>query len=435
MSKANRISLAIMRSSLLWGLLASLAFFAPIKTGRWHDEFVLRYFAGHWVEYIETTMFFVGMAGLVLKAMDVLRQSGSLNREWLPAVSGGPAPASEAGNFLRALDEQSGQRPDDYLPRRLREALQSVQFAGSADKLGDELKYLSESDAGRSHASYALLRIIIWAIPILGFLGTVIGITMAIASLNPQALEDSLPTVTGGLGVAFDTTALALGLSMVLMFTQFFVDRLEGQLLSAVDARAAEELGGRFEQLGAGDDPQVAAVRRIADTVIKATESLVERQAEVWQQTIEASERRWSELGVNASKQVEQALSGALAQSIAAHAERLAASSEATTEQNRRNWSRLQQALADTAEKTKAQQAELTRQSEILLRVVEASGHVIKLEEALNGNLAALAGAQHFEETLLNLAGAIHLLNARLGHVSSAPQVDLKDSSSVGKAA
>ena len=61
-----------------------------------------------------------------------------------------------------------------------------------------------------------------------------------------------------------------------------------------------------------------------------------------------------------------------------------------------------------------AQQAELARQGEILLRVVEATGHVSKLEEQLNRNLAALAGAQHFEETLLNLAATVNLLNARL---------------------
>ena len=435
MSKANRISLAIMRSSLLWGLLASLAFFAPIQTGRWKDEFVLRYFAGHWVEYIETAMFFVGLAGLILKALDVLRQRGSLNRVKLPPAADRPLPPSEAKPLLTALQATPEHQRDDYLPRRLREALQSVLFSGSADKLGDELKYLSETDASRAHGSYALLRIIIWAIPILGFLGTVIGITMAIASLNPQALEDSLPTVTGGLGVAFDTTALALGLSMVLMFVQFFVDRMEGGLLSAVDARAAEELGGRFEQLGAGDDPQVAVVRRIADAVIKSTEALVERQAEVWQRTIDAAQKRWSELAASSGKQLEAALSGALAQSIVAHAERLAASSEATAEQNRRNWSRLQQTLADNTEKVKAQQAELVRQGDVLLRVVEASGHVTKLETALNSNLSALAGAQHFEETVLNLAAAIHLLNARLGQVSAAPHIDLKPSPSAGRAA
>lgn len=434
MSKANRISLAIMRSPLLWGLLASIAFFAPIQTGRWKDEFVIRYFAGHWVEYVETAMFFVGLAGLILKAIDVMRQSGGLGRVALPPAPAAPLPPSEAASLLTSLDSVPEHQRDDYLPRRLREALQSVRFAGSADKLGDELKYLSEADASRSYASYSLLRIIIWAIPILGFLGTVIGITMAIASLNPQALEESLPTVTGGLGVAFDTTALALGLSMVLMFTQFFVDRMEGRLLAAVDSRAAEELGGRFEQIGAVDDPQVAAVRRIADAVIRSTEALVERQSEVWQRSIDAAQHRWSELASAAGKQLETALAGALSQSISSHAERLAASAEASAEQNRRNWSRLQQAIADSAEKAKAQQTELTRQGEILLRVVEATGHVTKLQEALNGNLAALAGAQHFEETVLNLAGAINLLNARLGH-AAAPHIDLKEPSSVGRAA
>ncbi|HVA49137.1 MAG TPA: MotA/TolQ/ExbB proton channel family protein [Pirellulales bacterium] len=434
MSKANRISLSILRSSVLWGTLATIAFYAPIQAGYWRDEFVLRYFAGHWVEYLETAMFFVGLTGLILKALDIGRQSTALSQPMLPERSSEPQSPSDAQRLLAHLAKLPEAQHEDYFPRRLREALQSVLFAGSADKLGDELKYFSESDGARSHAGYALLRIIIWAIPILGFLGTVIGITMAIASLNPQALEDSLPTVTGGLGVAFDTTALALGLSMVLMFTQFFVDRIEGRLLSAVDARAADELAGRFEQLGSGDDPQVATMRRLADTMIRASEKLVERQSELWQRSIDAAAARWNEMSTSAGRQLESSLAGALSQSLVAHAEKLAASAEATTEQNRRNWGRLQQTLADSAQAMKAQQTELARQTEILLRVVEATGHVAKLEEQLNSNLAALAGAQHFEETLLNLAGTVNLLNARLGHVA-APQVGLTHNSTVGKAA
>jgi hypothetical protein len=127
-------------------------------------------------------------------------------------------------------------------------------------------------------------------------------------------------------------------------------------------------------------------------------------------------------------------LASALTQSLTAHAEKLATSAEATTEQNRRNWSRLQQTLADSTQAAKAQQTELARQAEILLKVVEATGHITKLEEQLNRNLAALAGAQHFEETLLNLSGTINLLNARLGHVA-VPQVGLTNTSTVSKAA
>jgi biopolymer transport protein ExbB/TolQ len=434
MGKTNRIPQLIMRSSLFWGVIASIAFFAPIRTGLWTDEFVLRYFAGHWVEYLETALFFVGLAGLILKALDVGRQSAAMSHVHLPERSDEPQPPSDAQRLLAHLSQLPESQQDDYFPRRLREALQSVLFAGSADKLGDELKYLSESDAARSHASYALLRIIIWAIPILGFLGTVIGITLAIASLNPQSLEDSLPSVTGGLGVAFDTTALALGLSMVLMFVQFVVDRIEGRLIGAVDARSAEELAGRFEQLGAGDDPQMAAMRRLAESMLKATEKLVQRQAELWQKSMDGAAARWNEMAATAGRQLETSLATALAQSLSTHAEKLAASAEATAEQNRRNWSRLQQTLADGTQAVKAQQSELARQAEILLRVVEATGHITKLEEQLNRNLAALAGAQHFEETLLNLAGTVNLLNARLGNVA-APQVGLTSTSSVSKAA
>src|SRR5690606_4990389 len=102
-----------------------------------------------------------------------------------------------------------------------------------------------------------------------------------IANLSPQAMEQSLGDVTKGLGVAFDTTALALSLSMALMFGQFLIEKFEGGLLADVDRRAVEELEGSIERVGAVNDPNVAAVRRMAEAVVKSSERLVERQAEL----------------------------------------------------------------------------------------------------------------------------------------------------------
>ena len=48
------------------------------------------------------------------------------------------------------------------------------------------------------------------------------------------------------------------------------------------------------------------------------------------------------------------------------------------------------------------------------VEAVEAAGEVTRLEDVLNRNLATLAGAKHFEQTVMSLAAAIHLLNARL---------------------
>ncbi len=158
------------------------------------------------------------------------------------------------------------------------------------------MRNLADAEADRSHQSYALFRVIVWAIPILGFLGTVIGITMALNALDPKALGESMEAVVRGLGLKFDTTALALGMSMILMFTHFFVDRSDHRLRLAVDERAESELSRCFPQVPVGPDGQVAAMGRMAEVMVAAADRLVQRQAELWQASMEAAATRWSQL-------------------------------------------------------------------------------------------------------------------------------------------
>ena len=60
------------------------------------------------------------------------------------------------------------------------------------------------------------------------------------------------------------------------------------------------------------------------------------------------------------------------------------------------------------------EQQELVRQSEIMSKVLDATDTVTSLEQTLNDNLQALAGAKNFEDTVMSLAATIHLLNSRL---------------------
>ena len=128
---------------------------------------------------------------------------------------------------------------ESYIVRRLRDALDFVRRKGSADDLDQHLRHLEELESIQVNGSYSMIRIIIWAIPILGLLGTVIGITIAVANLNPQTLEESMTKVTHGLGVAFDHTATALALTMILMFVKSAVERVEDSLWARGDARAS----------------------------------------------------------------------------------------------------------------------------------------------------------------------------------------------------
>jgi biopolymer transport protein ExbB/TolQ len=387
----HRRSPAILRSPVFWGALAYAGFHTLWAKGIITSPFILRYFAQHPVEYVETALFLLGIAALVLKALDILVQKAASAEPILPRPTTGGVSATEASSLLALLDCQPSAQQSHIRVSRLRNGLLHVKRAGSAEKLDDELKYLADEDADRAHASYGLVRMVIWAIPILGFLGTVIGIALAMGKLSPQALDTSLPEVMANLTIAFDTTALALALSIVLFFGQFAVDRYEQGLLDRVNEQVAEELLGRFERIPETPDGQLAAVRKSLQAILESHEQTVTHQIDAWQQSLHAVTVQWRDI---------------------------------------------QEALHENSVSATAMQQSMARQADALNRAVDATGKIASLETQLNRNLAALAGAKNFEQTVMSLAAAIHLLNARLGDDQGpTAQVTLQPQKQKGQAA
>lgn len=433
-----------MLSGLGWPLIIGLAacsmFYVLIFQGPLNTPSMHRYFATHPVAYAEVAMFFVGAAALLLKLADVLTQHRGLGRFTVDPPTDYRDTEEASKHMLGQLATESSATQESYLGNRLRDALEYVRRKGSAAGLDEELKYLSDVDAARQQESYGLIRIIIWATPMLGFLGTVIGITQALGDLNPEELANSIQTamdgLLSGLYVAFDTTAVALSLSILLMFVQFLVDRLETSLLATVDERAMTEMLGKFDENGFRSDPHLIAVERMSVAVAKTTELLMHQQTELWRETVEDSNVQWREMLEKSGEQMRTALTDSLDTSLASHADRLAQLGREADEQVRTRWEQWQTALSSNARLLHSQQEEMVRQGAIMNEVVSATGDVIKLEQALNDNLQHLSGATNFEDTVMSLAAAIHLLNSRLGHASDGgPKVELDKSDSQGRAA
>lgn len=431
MNAINQLVRSVMRSPLVWGVLACAAFYGLIFGGPLDLPVMHRYFTHHPVEYGETLLFSVGMAALMLRLADVVVQRWVLASSPWKAIDPGQLPFDELCRTLRAeLDGQPALRQDEYYLGRLRSAVNYVLRLGSTEGLGDELKYLSDRDATLAHGRYGLFRLIVWAIPILGFLGTVIGITLALNAVDPKALDTSMAQVMMGLGLKFDTTAVALSLSMVLMFVHFFVDRTETGLLTAVELQVEGELAEYLPVASAGADGQVIAMRRMAEVMVAATDQLIERQAQLWLASMEAAAGRWAEMGDAAAAN----LTSALDASLKHHAERLAANEETVAEQGRRQWEKIALAQLQHVQSLAGVQNSLAQQADTMERILAATGDVEKLQDVLNRNLAALAGAKNFEQTVLGLAAAIHLLNGRMVE-STAPAVQLESKRRTTKAA
>jgi hypothetical protein len=424
----------------LIGAAITCIFYALVYRGPLNVPFMHRYFTANPVLFAEAYLFFVGLASLMLKLLDVVGQFVTL-----PMVTLGDIPAAgqqpeEAGPLFEQLSRLPAAARNSYLGRRLLDALQFVQRKGTAAGLTDELKYLADMDAVRQQDSLGLVRIAIWATPMLGFLGTVIGITQALGHLDTKALatdyQGTMEAMLAGLHVKFDSTALALTLSTLMMFLQFLMDRVETQLLSTVDLRANEQLVGRFQDTGiSSHEPHLAVIEQMGRAVVQTTETLVARQTQLWQATIEAAHQQWSQLMPAAGQVLQSSLGTALEQSLQQFAGALTQSEREAAAQTRAQWEQWQTVLAENSRRLQTQQEEMTRQGELLAQVVQVTGDVMTLERSLNENLKALAGTKDFEDLVLSLTAAIHLLTTRLGTAPGTPQVELKDIRTKGRAA
>lgn len=404
---------------LFWGLAATFVFYLLIGWGIIQSDMVSRYFAGHPVEYFETALFFIGVMALVMKAGELAFQFKSIPETKIPAANATGDTTERADELLTAIKKFPVRMRETYLARRLSNALRYVKQSDSAEDLDEQLRYLSDIDAERSHDGYALVRMIVWATPMLGFLGTVIGITLALGNLSPEALvnapKEAMQGLLAGLSVAFDTTALALSLSIVLMFFQYIVREVETRLLTVVDRRVEDEMIGRFQAAGTSSDPNVNTIKLMTEKVIESVDEMVNRQAEIWSTALSATQRQWGDALQTTNSAVQANLQRSLDESMKAHAEAIAAAEHQASQNMLDRWQNVHQGMQDQAAILAAQREAITKQGDVMLRVLDATSDVTKLESALNQNLSALAGSKNFEDTVVSLSAAIQLLTSRLG--------------------
>ena len=313
----NRIGHAALTSSWIWGALVSVAVYAALdQYGVWLNPFVLRCLSGRWEAYVCTSMFFVGLASLVIKAVDVALQGMLLPRMTFNAPVPGPQNSATLQVQLKQLDGQSAFWKRTYVHRWWHDALQAAQRKGENESPDDLMRRLADAATTRMHASYGLVRFLSWAIPAVGSLGTVLGIAAAVGQLAPDASADNMAGVTAGLGIAFDTMALALALSIILVFAKFLCEQQETQLLAAAEKRVERELTQRLGPVAAAGANQFDELRKLTQSVVEATEKLAQQQTKLWESGLQQTNERWTDEAAAIGDQLETIVSRAVAKAV-----------------------------------------------------------------------------------------------------------------------
>lgn len=201
-----------------------------------------------WVNYAETFLFVWGMTILFMKLKKNKHQERATLLELFPVRIGTEIHRDNVGEFIDNIYKTPFTLRDSLFVNRIRKALELFEARTNNGEVAAFLSTQSDIDANRSSGSYSLLKVFLWAIPILGFIGTVMGLSVAVSSLamgdtaDPAALKASINSLTGGLGVAFDTTLLGLILSMFMSFPMAAVQKKEDETLTLIDAFCTEKL-------------------------------------------------------------------------------------------------------------------------------------------------------------------------------------------------
>jgi len=156
-----------------------------------------------------------------------------------------------AGDAPGAVKRLAGRTQASLVLTRVRAVLEQWGLSRSLERAERAGQRQADLDADAVAGGYSLVRTFVWAMPILGFIGTVIGISLAVGQFstflggeisNIEVVKQQLMGVTHGLSFAFLTTLHGLLGALVVMLPAAAVQKAEEDLLTEIDRYCTEEV-------------------------------------------------------------------------------------------------------------------------------------------------------------------------------------------------
>ncbi|WP_153556272.1 MotA/TolQ/ExbB proton channel family protein [Roseimaritima sediminicola] len=202
------------------------------------------------IPFPTTLLLFWAVAILVLKWLNLKKQKDAMLLDVLPTEISAEITVGSIDRFIEHINQLPGASSDTFLVNRVVRGIEHFRVRKSAAETVTMMESQSAIDNNNLAGSYSILKVFIWSLPILGFIGTVMGVSSAVASLassltdggSLDAMKVALRDVFAGLGTAFDTTLLALIMSMLVKIPTSALQKSEEDLITSVDEYCNENL-------------------------------------------------------------------------------------------------------------------------------------------------------------------------------------------------
>ena len=183
---------------------------------------------------LEIIHFVWAMLIIGYKAWLVRRERQFLDREFIQVPEGIKVLPEDAKDYARQLESLKPEDQSSLVVRALQRTLVRLAATRSIRDSAETSRAVCDSEADRLDSGLAMIRYIAWAIPAIGFIGTVRHIGDALLQAN-QAVGGDITAVTSSLGIAFNATFVALSLTIVLMFFLHQLQQSQEQFVHDTD--------------------------------------------------------------------------------------------------------------------------------------------------------------------------------------------------------
>ena len=187
------------------------------------------------------------LAIMAFKGVSSWKQNKLLDTDLLKLPFDLPIGPEDSKSLLQRISDLPDNIHHYLLPRALKMTVQRFSATRNVHDADAAMRDVCESEAQRLDTELSTIRYIAWAIPSVGFIGTVRGIGDALSQAN-RAMEGDITGVTESLGVAFNSTFIALVISIVLMFFIHQLQLLQERLVLDSENYCNENLISRLRR-------------------------------------------------------------------------------------------------------------------------------------------------------------------------------------------
>ena len=181
------------------------------------------------------------LAIMAFKALATIRDHALLDQDLILLAEGVRILPQDTRDVSRRIEALPLNQRRALLPRALLAGLQRFTATSNIQDVADATRAYCTAESERLESELSMIRYIAWAIPSVGFIGTVRGIGDALGQAH-QAIEGNIFGVTRSLGVAFNSTLIALLISIVLMFMLHQLQLLQERYVLEAEAYCEENL-------------------------------------------------------------------------------------------------------------------------------------------------------------------------------------------------